>query len=78
MSSNTYLGNLCQKQKYKCRSFDTNGDGYIENSELLQHFSSNDSIHGYLNQMDKDKDGKLSINECLTLIRTFGYQMTSL
>ena len=78
MSSNTYLGNLCQKQKYKCRSFDTNGNGYIENSELLQHFSSNDSIHGYLNQMDKDKDGKLSINECLTLIRTFGYQMTSL
>ena len=78
MSSKTYLGNLCQKQKYKCRSFDTNGNGYIENSELLQHFSSNDSIHGYLNQMDKDKDGKLSIHECLTLIRTLGYKMSSL
>ena len=78
MSSKTFLGNLCRKQKDTCKSFDADGNGYIEKSELLRHFSSNDTIHVYFNQMDKDKDEKLSIYECLTLIRTLGYRMSSL
>ena len=65
---------LCQKQQDKCRLYDINGNGYIEKDELLRHFSSNDTIHKHSEHVDKNQDGKISLIECTSLVRTLGYR----
>ena len=65
---------LCRKEKARCRSYDTDGNGYIDHSELLKHFPANDTIHEHSKYVDKDQDGKMSIKECLTLIQTLDYK----
>ena len=67
----------CQKEKERCESYDSDGNGYIEQDELLEHFSSNDLIHELSIKVDEDQDGKLTAKECQILIRTIGYRISS-
>lgn len=69
--------NTCQKEKERCESYDSDRNGYIEQNELLEHFSSNDLIHKLSIKVAEDQDGKLTVKECQILIRTIGYRILS-
>ena len=71
------LENVCQKQKDRCRSYDLNQDGYINKNEMLKRFPSQDSIHELFKQIDENQDDKITMKECLNLMRTIGYRIPS-
>ena len=54
----------------KFKEFDINRSGYLELNELADRSGMQFNLEGFV-EADTDKDGKISLDECMATVHTF-------
>ena len=62
----------------RCKSFDTDGDGFISLEFLHDFFDSYNKIHTLVKYVDSDGDGLIDLKECISIMNTIGFRLPDL